>query len=331
MNVSDKHIDVRLSTMPVAYGESVVMRLLDQTGGMIDIEKLGMPENILNRVKLLVTRPHGMFLVTGPTGSGKTTTLYSALKLLNIPEKKIITVEDPVEYKISRINQVQVNAEIGLTFARVLRSVLRQDPDIVLIGEMRDEETSEIGLRAAMTGHMVLSTLHTNDAISTVNRLLDMGIKNYLLASALHAILAQRLVRRICRSCIQPIELNSRELAWVTTHGMQSVQNTQFKKGLGCPHCSYTGYSGRIGVYELLEFDQKLSDTLAHGDGESFTRMARNIPGFTSLETVALQDACNGITTVGEVLRISADVEAYTEQIVTGVGAASSHSDPISG
>jgi MSHA biogenesis protein MshE len=327
MNVKDKHIDVRLSTMPVAYGESVVMRLLDQSGGLIDLEKLGMPDAILGRVKALVTRPHGMFLVTGPTGSGKTTTLYSALKLLNVPGKKIITVEDPVEYKIPRINQVQVNAEIGLTFARVLRSVLRQDPDIILIGEMRDEETAEIGLRAAMTGHMVLSTLHTNDAVSTVNRLLDMGIKNYLLASALHAILAQRLVRRICRSCIQKTELNSRQLAWVTTHSMQSAQGIPFHKGIGCPHCSYSGYSGRIGVYELLEFDQKLADALAHGDGASFTRMARNIAGFTSLETVALHDAINGITTIDEVLRISADVEAYTEQITAG--GAESQREPL--
>jgi len=316
MNVKDKHIDVRLSTMPVAYGESVVMRLLDQSGGMIDLDKLGMPETILGRVKSLILRPHGMFLVTGPTGSGKTTTLYSALKLLNVPEKKIITVEDPVEYKIPRINQVQVNTEIGLSFARVLRSVLRQDPDIVLIGEMRDEETSEIGLRAAMTGHMVLSTLHTNDAISTVNRLLDMGIKNYLLASALHAILAQRLVRRICQSCIQTVELNSRQLAWVTAHGFPANQNIQFKKGIGCPHCSYSGYSGRIGVYELLEFDQDLSDTLAHGDGTDFTRLARTTAGFTSLEQVALQDAINSITTADEVLRISADVEAYAEQLI---------------
>lgn len=317
MAINDKQIDVRLSTMPVAYGESVVMRILDQTSGTIDIENLGMPEQILARVKSLVTRPHGMFLVTGPTGSGKTTTLYSALKLLNIPEKKIITVEDPVEYKLPRVNQVQVNTDIGLTFARVLRSVLRQDPDIVLIGEMRDEETSEIALRAAMTGHMVLSTLHTNDAISTVNRLLDMGVKNYLLASALHAILAQRLVRRICKSCTQTYDLDTQQSAWISTHGMESAQKAQFYKGIGCPHCNYSGYSGRIGVYELLEFDQKLSDALSHGESGGFERIARNIPGFTSLETVALQDAVNGITTIDEVLRISADVEAFTEQLVT--------------
>src|SRR3990170_2321360 len=207
VTVKDHNIDVRLSTMPVQYGESVVMRLLDQTGGTLDLDALGMPEAILKRMEILIRRPHGMILVTGPTGSGKTTTLYAALKALNSPEKKIITIEDPVEYRIPRINQIQVNTNIGLSFARVLRSALRQDPDIVLVGEMRDEETAEIGLRAAMTGHMVLSTLHTNDAIGTVNRLMDMGIKSYLLASALHAILAQRLVRRICQSCSRLAEL----------------------------------------------------------------------------------------------------------------------------
>ena len=318
MKVKDRQIDVRLSTMPVAYGESVVMRLLDQTSGMIDIENLGMPGKILERVKALIKRPYGMFLVTGPTGSGKTTTLYSALKLLNIPEKKIITVEDPVEYKLPRVNQIQVNTDIGLSFSRILRSVLRQDPDIILIGEMRDEETSEIALRAAMTGHMVLSTLHTNDAISTVNRLLDMGIKSYLLASALHAILAQRLVRRICKSCKQKAELDVHQAAWLTSHGIPDPGKYKFQKGPGCAHCNYDGYTGRIGVYELLEFDQKLSDSLAHGDSADFTRMARNIPGYRSLETVALQDAIDGITTVEEVLRISADIEAFIEEIVPG-------------
>ena len=207
------NIDVRLSTMPVQYGESIVMRLLDQTGGTLDLNLLGMPKPMLERFENLLHRPHGMILVTGPTGSGKTTTLYAALQTLNVPEKKIITVEDPVEYKLPRINQVQINSDIGLTFATVLRSALRQDPDIVLIGEMRDEETSEIALRAAMTGHLVLSTLHTNDAVSTVNRLMDMGIKSYLLASALHAILAQRLVRRVCESCAQVAELTDQQKA----------------------------------------------------------------------------------------------------------------------
>ena len=313
MKVKDRNIDVRISTMPVHHGESVVLRLLDQSGGVIDIDQLGMPVALRERVKTLIKRPHGMFLVTGPTGSGKTTTLYAALTILNVAEKNIITVEDPVEYRLPRLNQVQVNADIGLTFARVLRTTLRQDPDIVLIGEMRDEETSEIAARAAMTGHMVLSTLHTNDAISTINRLLDMGIKNYLLASTLHAILAQRLVRRICLSCVTEMELDRQEAAWVQTHGLEVVESVSFKKGIGCAHCNYTGYAGRIGVYELLEIDQQLADTLSHGDSTAFERMARNNPAYKSLETIALDYAVEGITTVAEVLRISADVAVLTD------------------
>ena len=313
IKVKEHNIDVRLSTMPVAYGESVVMHLLDQTGGTLDLSALGMPATLLNRFETLVHRPHGMILVTGPTGSGKTTTLYAALKTLNKPENKIITVEDPVEYRLPRVNQVQVNTEIGLSFARVLRSALRQDPDIILIGEMRDEETSEIALRAAMTGHMVLSTLHTNDAISTVNRLLDMGIKNYLLASALHGILAQRLVRRICPSCTQPAELQANEKSWLKEYGNESAFNTTYKKGPGCAHCNYTGYQGRIGVYELLEFDHKLTETLVMSDGSAFAKMAKNAKGYKPLNMVALQYAIEGITTMEEVLRISADIDVFLE------------------
>ena len=211
IKVSDKSIDVRLSTMPVQYGESVVMRLLDQSQGMLDMSHLGMPKDIISRFKKIIKSPHGMVLVTGPTGSGKTTTLYSALSLLNEADTKIITVEDPVEYRLPRINQVQVNPAINLTFSRVLRAALRQDPDVVLVGEMRDHETVEMGLRAAMTGHLVLSTLHTNDAISTALRLLDMGAEGYLVASALQAVLAQRLVRRICESCIADHALDTHE------------------------------------------------------------------------------------------------------------------------
>ena len=317
IRVNDNNIDVRISTMPVFYGESVVMRLLDQTGGIIDIDNLGMQEPMSARIKNLIKRPHGMFLVTGPTGSGKTTTLYAALTLLNVPEKKIITVEDPVEYRLPRVNQVQVNTTIDLTFARVVRTMLRQDPDIVLIGEMRDEETAEIALRAAMTGHLVLSTLHTNDAISTVNRLLDMGIRSYLLASALHAILAQRLVRRICSSCIEDTELDHQQAAWVQAHGRDSLKNVTFKKGVGCNYCNYNGYSGRIGVYELLDFDQNLTDALSHSDLPGFERLARENLGSKSLDSVALESAVAGITTVDEVLRISADIAADTESGVS--------------
>lgn len=316
VNVKEHTIDVRLSTMPVQYGESVVMRLLDQTKGTFDLDALGMPQPMLERFDQLIKRPHGMILVTGPTGSGKTTTLYAALKELNLPEKKIITIEDPVEYRLPRINQIQVNSEIGLTFARVLRSSLRQDPDIVLVGEIRDEETAEIGLRAAMTGHMVLSTLHTNDALGTVNRLMDMGIKSYLLASALHAILAQRLVRRICQSCSQTDELDNHQLAWLKAFGNENAINATFKRGTGCGYCNNTGYQGRIGVYELLEFNRELSDTLGIGDSSNFARIARTARGFRPLNMVALQYATEGITTMEEVLRISADIDTMTDEAI---------------
>ena len=314
LKIKEHNVDVRLSTMPVQYGESVVMRLLDQTGGTLDLNTLGMPKPLLERFDKLIRRPHGMILVTGPTGSGKTTTLYATLQTLNVPEKKIITVEDPVEYKLPRINQVQVNSDIGLTFSAVLRSALRQDPDIVLIGEMRDEETAEIALRAAMTGHLVLSTLHTNDAISTVNRLLDMNIKSYLLASALHAILAQRLVRRVCESCAQGDELNDQQKAWLNSFVNEKQFNVSFKKGIGCAHCNYTGYQGRIGVYELLEFDRNLSDILSQGKTGDFVKEARNTKHFRPLNMVALQYAVEGITTMDEVIRISADIDSVIDK-----------------
>jgi len=321
VKIKEHNIDVRLSTMPVQYGESVVMRLLDQSGGTLDLNLIGMPKPMLERFEKLLHRPHGMILVTGPTGSGKTTTLYAALQSLNVPEKKIITVEDPVEYKLPRINQVQVNSDIGLSFATVLRSALRQDPDIVLIGEMRDEETAEIALRAAMTGHLVLSTLHTNDAVSTVNRLLDIGIKSYLLASALHAILAQRLVRRVCESCAQPSDLTDQQRGWLSSFVDEKKFNVTFKQGVGCAHCNYTGYLGRIGVYELLEFDKDLSNILAQGDTAAFVEKATNTRNFRPLNMVALQYAVEGITSMDEVIRISADIDSVLdEKIIETIG-----------
>ncbi len=309
IKVKDHTVDVRLSTMPVAHGESVVMRLLDQSTGILRLEQLGMPPELRTRFESLVRRSHGMVLVTGPTGSGKTTTLYSTLSLLNTAQTKIITVEDPVEYRLPRINQVQINPRIDLTFGRVLRAALRQDPDIVLVGEMRDEETAEIGVRAAMTGHMVLSTLHTNDAISTVNRLMDMGIKSYMLASALHAVLAQRLVRRTCGSCKESYELDANATAWVVANGGESALESEYQRGHGCPHCNNSGYSGRIGVYELLETDQDMSQALAHGESARFGVLARSARGYRSLEHVALEYAQAGITTIDEAMRISVDID----------------------
>jgi len=304
------NVDVRISTMPIQFGESVVMRLLDQTRGTYDLGKLGMPDHVETAFRRTIARPYGMVLVTGPTGSGKTTTLYAGLKILNQPESKVITAEDPVEYRLPRINQVQVHPEIGLTFARILRSALRQDPDIVFIGEIRDEETAEIAVRAAMTGHLVLSTLHTNNAISTVNRLMDMKIPGYLLATAVNAIVAQRLVRRICESCVQNVELSADLHGFVKQIGGEHAARGQYSKGAGCAHCNFTGYQGRVGVYEYLEIDRELSAALGRGDTVEFGARARRKPGFFTLEQAALQCAMKGITTIGEVVRIAADLEA---------------------
>lgn len=308
IRVTGKSIDVRLSTLPVPYGECVVMRLLDQSAGMLSMDRLGMPENIRLRFENLIHRPYGMVLVTGPTGSGKTTTLYAALNLLNAPERKVITAEDPIEYRLSRINQVQINSKIGLTFASVLRTALRQDPDIILVGEMRDHETAEIGLRAAMTGHMVLSTLHTNDSVSTAMRLLDMGCDAFLVASSLRAVIAQRLVRRICEYCKQPYKLAAQEMAWLGNIDSTALE-AQFYKGTGCHQCNNTGYSGRIGVYELLEMDEHLLFALRKGDAAEFTRAAENNAHFRSLAKCALDYARQGVTSVQEVFKISASLD----------------------
>ena len=307
IRVKERNVDVRLSTMPIQYGESVVMRLLDQTGGMLDLEQIGMPTDLLQRFRRNIHKPHGMVLVTGPTGSGKTTTLYGALNEINSAEKKIITVEDPVEYRLPRVNQVQVNTKIGLTFSSVLRTALRQDPDIVLVGEMRDQETAEIGLRAAITGHLVLSTLHTNDAISTAIRLVDMGAEGYLVATALEAVIAQRLARRICDSCATPYEPNAHEQAWINSLSGLHLADVQFKQGTGCPHCNNTGYHGRIGVFEFLEIDEPMADALRRSDAAGFSQAARNSSGYRSLAQSAMEFAMQGITTLEEVVRIAGE------------------------
>jgi MSHA biogenesis protein MshE len=305
----DRKLDVRLSTMPVQYGESVVMRLLDQSEELLRLGQLGMPERVLEQVRRVISQPHGLLLVTGPTGSGKTTTLYGALSELNQPEHKIITVEDPVEYRLKRINQVQVNPRIDLSFAKVLRAALRQDPDVLMIGEMRDQETAQIGLRAAMTGHLVLSTLHTNDAISTATRLLDMGAEPYLVASSLRGVLAQRLVRRICRGCPQPHKPDEHEKLWLTELGGEEAANRQYGRGTGCSHCQNTGYRGRIGVYEFLENDAAVAEALRLGDAEVYQRVAREQPSFTPLGFCALEYARNGVTSLEEVCRLMGEQE----------------------
>lgn len=321
IKVRSHNIDVRISTMPIQHGESVVMRLLDQTKGTFDLDELGMPDRIIKSFRRVIKRPHGMVLVTGPTGSGKTTSLYAALKILNNAENKIITAEDPVEYRLARVNQVQINTDIGLTFAKVLRSALRQDPDIILIGEIRDEETAEIAVRAAMTGHLVLSTLHTNSAIGTVNRLMDMSIKSYLLATALNAIIAQRLVRRVCEGCSRDADLPPQVSEYVQQISGEPASKASYKQGAGCGRCNFTGYQGRVGVYELLEIDNQMSNVLGRGDTVEFAKVARGKAGFFTLEQAALQAAMNGITTIHEVLKISADLDIeLPEELQLGFG-----------
>jgi len=306
IKVTNNSIDVRLSTMPVQHGESVVMRLLNQSAAMLSLEELGMPKIISNNFREQVHSPHGMVLVTGPTGSGKTTTLYAALNELNSARKKIITVEDPVEYRLPRINQVQVNSRIDLTFSRVLRGALRQDPDIVLVGEMRDRETVEIGIRASLTGHLVLSTLHTNDAVSTAIRLIDMGIEPYLAASSLRAIVAQRLVRKICDNCKQEHDLKSLQTEWLFgSHLSLDMENRVFYKGNGCHNCNGTGYKGRLGIYEFLEMTDEAAKALQEGDNEAFKLAAETQPGFRSLSESALDLAAQGITSLEEVFRVT--------------------------
>jgi MSHA biogenesis protein MshE len=309
LQISGHSIDVRMSTMPVQHGESVVMRLLDQSAGLLSFDQTGMPEAFIKRVRHQITRPHGMVLVTGPTGSGKTTTLYAALSELNEASKKIITVEDPVEYRLPRINQVQINAKIGLTFSTVLRTALRQDPDIMMVGEMRDQETVEIGLRGALTGHLVLSTLHTNDAITSALRLIDMGAAGFLVGSSLRAIIAQRLVRRVCESCEEEYIPEAQELLWLINLAGEKAKTTRFLQGKGCQSCQYTGYKGRIGVFELLEMNEPMMSALKRDDSEAFTVLSKENPTFTPLAVAAFEYAAQGITTVEEVLRLVETVD----------------------
>jgi MSHA biogenesis protein MshE len=302
-------VDVRISTMPTQYGESTVMRLLNQGTGLLSLDKLNMPPRILERVRHTINRPSGIMLVTGPTGSGKTTTLYAALNELNKPEAKIITVEDPVEYRLPGLNQVQVHEKIDLTFSRVLRTALRQDPDIVLVGEMRDQETAEIGMRAAMTGHLVLSTLHTNDALTTPIRLLDMGVPRYMVALSVNLVLAQRLVRVICENCAAPYTPDAHEREWLRYELGATVDDHKYVRGRGCPQCANTGFTGRTGVYEMLEMTSEVVEATNQGDPNAFIEAARAQMDGNTLRRDAVRLVLAGRTTVDEAMRISSTVD----------------------
>ncbi|MGZ3181656.1 MAG: GspE/PulE family protein [Telluria sp.] len=309
VKVRNSRVDVRISTMPTQYGESIVMRLLNQSGVSLRLDAIGMPASLVDKFRTIIARPNGLVLVTGPTGSGKTTTLYSALAELNSVEKKLITVEDPVEYRLPGINQVQVNEKIELSFAKVLRSALRQDPDIVLVGEMRDQETAQIGLRAAMTGHLVLSTLHTNDAASTPLRLLDMGVPRYMVGSSLQAVLAQRLVRVICESCHTPYDPTPRERQWLRAELGDHAETTPFFHGKGCSHCNGMGYRGRTGVYELLEMTAPVVHAANQHDPSIFMKAAHTQMAGETLRRHAVALAVQGRSTIAEAMRISNQID----------------------
>jgi MSHA biogenesis protein MshE len=307
--VREKPIDVRMSTMPTQFGESVVLRLLNKSTGLQKLDSLGMPAGMLGRLREIIKRTTGTVLVTGPTGSGKTTTLYAALSEANTIDRKIITVEDPVEYRLAGVNQVQVNEKIDLSFARVLRSTLRQDPDIILVGEIRDQETAQIALRAALTGHLVFSTLHTKDAMTTPIRLIDMGAPAYMVATALEAVIAQRLVRKICESCAEPHVPDEREARWMQHVLGEAAAPGALSRGRGCSHCHNTGYSGRIGVYEMLDMTPELVAAASAADANLFISAAsRQIAGHT-LTHHAVERALAGTTTIAEAIKVSTELE----------------------
>jgi type IV pilus assembly protein PilB len=297
-----RDLDLRVSTVPTLFGEKVVMRLLDKAKLQLDMTKLGFEAEPLRRFKDAIDRPYGIVLVTGPTGSGKTNTLYSAISTLNDPEVNIMTAEDPIEFNLAGINQVQMKEQIGLTFAAALRSFLRQDPDIILVGEIRDFETAEIAVKAALTGHLVLSTLHTNDAPSTINRLMNMGIEPFLVATSVNAICAQRLVRRICSGCAEEVETPPQTLISVG-FSPEEVKSLKIKRGRGCDRCNRTGYKGRLGLYEVLMFSDEIRDMILSGSTSIELKRKAVEEGMLTLRMSGLQKIREGATTLEEVLR----------------------------
>jgi general secretion pathway protein E len=308
LRVKGKEIDFRVSSVPTIYGESTVLRILDKSSIVLDIEKLGFPEDTMRGFKSLIERPHGIILVTGPTGSGKTTTLYCALEKINSPEKKIITVEDPVEYQLRGVNQIQVKAAIGLTFANALRSIVRQDPDVILIGEIRDAETAEIAIHSALTGHLVLSTLHTNDAPSAITRLIDMGMEDYLLSSTIIGILAQRLVRVACPYCQVPATPDPAIQRELKLDGSKRT-DVNIIEVKGCERCSYTGFWGRSGIFEFLEVNDTIQRLILEKKESHMIKEAARKSGMRTLREDGWMKVKQGVTTIPEVLRVTQEEE----------------------
>ncbi len=305
LRIAGREFDVRVSTVPTMYGESVVLRILDRTSVPLEFESLGFTSTTLPTFESVLARPHGIVLVTGPTGSGKTTTLYAALQVLNTPDKKILTVEDPVEYQLAGINQIQVKPQIGLTFAHALRSILRQDPDVIMVGEMRDLETSRIAVQAALTGHKVFSTLHTNDAATSVTRLLDMGVEDYLLTSTVSGVLAQRLVRTLCEHCKEPYTALPELVAHLGFQQLVADQDVTLYRARGCEHCSGLGYRGRTCILELLVLsDQVRQVILNHGDATAI-QQAAIAQGMINMYQDGLHKVLRGLTTLEEVVRVT--------------------------
>jgi type IV pilus assembly protein PilB len=301
--LAGRAVDLRVSTLPTQAGESVVLRVLDQTSAPVALAGLGLPGGVESGVREVVHQPNGMLLVTGPTGSGKTTTLYGCLRLINSPELKVLTAEDPVEYEIEGIVQLAVNPAIGLTFASALRSFLRQDPDVLMVGEIRDPETAGIAIQAALTGHLVLSTLHTNDATGAVTRLVDMGVEPFLLAATLEAVLAQRLVRRICPACREEVAAPVSLLAELVP-GFSAAVGRKVSQGRGCPACGWSGYKGRVGLFEWLRMTEPLRELiLARASAADIQRAAAE-QGMETMRAAGLRAILDGITTVEEVMRL---------------------------
>ena len=310
VGVQGRPIDIRASALPSTHGESLVLRLLDKERGLVGLDQLGLDAGDLGRLRALVRRPNGIVLVTGPTGSGKTTTLYAALKELNRPDTKIITAEDPVEYELPGINQVQVHARIGLTFARILRAMLRQAPNVILVGEIRDLETAEVAIQAALTGHLVFATLHTNDAPSALTRLVDMGVAPFLVSASVQAVMAQRLVRRLCSTCRQPCAPAESELR-AAGLDPQRLGGRTLWRAEGCAACGFSGYRGRVGVYELLELDARLRDmTFRNEPAVAVRAQAERSGRLSTLREDGLRKVLAGTTSIAEVLKVVSSLEA---------------------